>query len=308
MSGELEILRFENEGVPLQAILTGATDGPWVVLIHGFPDTPYNWSGVAKLLGQLGYRVAMPWLRGYTEESASKEFEYGVMPAVRDLTELMRALGNPPAHVVGHDWGSIVASVHANSQVNTWTSVSLLAVPPFEGLAGSPWKVLRTLPAQLKRSSYMWEMQKEDSCDRLAANHCEAVRTLWKEWSPGWEFTDSQFDAVKDVFSKPLLGWAATRYYRSLFTLHKRDTWLTGLGAMGRLVHPVLALSGEKDGCMGKDFQEAMFGVAESNPLLRTHLVPGCGHFLQAERPAEVAALLHEHFQLANARLFTTTT
>lgn len=299
MPTQFEILKYQSGDVPMQAIVMGEQEGDWVVLLHGFPDTPYSWSGVAKLLTSLGYRVVMPWLRGYTKESASREFEYGVMPSVRDLNALMLTLGSPKAHLVGHDWGAVIASVHANSQINAWLSVSLLAVPPFEGLMGSPLKVWRTLSGQLKLSSYMWEMQKENSNARLAANDCAAVRQLWEQWSPGWEFSEDQFEAVKQVFSDPEMGWAATRYYRSLFTYHRRDTWLTVIGAMGRMVRPVLALAGEKDGCMGKEFQEAMFSGAEKNPSLRTHLVPGCGHFLQAERPAEVAALLHEHFQTA---------
>lgn len=299
MQTQFKILKYQNAEVPLQAMISADQEGDWVVLLHGFPDTPCSWSPVAQLLVSFGYKVAMPWLRGYTKDSASPDFEYGVMPAVRDLNELMMALGLPKAHLVGHGCGSTVAAVHANSQINSWLSVSLLAVPPLEGLLGAPLKVWRTLPEQLRRSAYMWDMQKDDSSQTLSADNCAAVRRLWEEWSPGWVFTEQQFDAVRQVFDDPEMGWAATRYYRSLFTCHRGDTWTALMGAMGRMVRPVLALAGERDGCMDKSFQEAMFIGAEKNPLLKTHVLPGCGHFLHAERPGEVAALLHEHFQTA---------
>jgi len=90
------------------AYLEGGS-GPLVVLLHGWPDTPYTWDHQLAALAGAGFRVAAPWLRGYppTEIPRSGYFDIGTLAV--DVRELIRVLGGGvPCLLVGQDWGASI--------------------------------------------------------------------------------------------------------------------------------------------------------------------------------------------------------
>jgi pimeloyl-ACP methyl ester carboxylesterase len=288
-------LRLQRDGLELSAQLHGPDHAPLVMLVHGFPDTPHSWSGVLPPLLAAGYQVLVPWLRGYTAESVDRSQAYGLLSATGDLQAWHESLGSPPLHLVGHDWGAVLAMTWAGLDDSALSTVSLLAIPPVPG-PSHLWPVVKTLPQQLRLSSYMALMQSEWAPALICRNNAEYVRNLWKRWSPGWAFTEEQFEPTRQVFSDPLNAWAATRYYRALFTLNKPDTRLALQCLMTPLKVPTLALAGLNDGCMGIEFHKALLQTsAFSGGLTVAHLAD-CGHFLQAEKPQEVASALLSHF------------
>src|SRR6185436_17702688 len=80
--------------------------GPLVLLVHGFPDTPYSWDATRATLALAGYRAVAPFTRGYAPTEIPKEEAYDSDTLGRDLIALVRALDPKPAVVVGHDWGA----------------------------------------------------------------------------------------------------------------------------------------------------------------------------------------------------------
>ncbi len=271
----------------------GPDQGPVVMLVHGFPDTPHSWNGVTKGLVQAGYLVVRPWLRGYTIGSVSPDANYDPFNAGLDLLAWRNLFEGREVHLVGHDWGAVAGMAAAVTDPQEWTTLSLLAIPPFQKVE----RAWRLLPKQLVLSAYMLEMQSAKAPARLVANQFGRIRAFWNSWSPGWKYSESEIQPVLDAFSNPGVAWAATRYYRSLFTLHRAAT--RSIYALSRkpLKVPTLVLAGERDGCMQAALLKPMVEVGCFPKGVRTSILPACGHFLQAEQPGAVLQELLAHLR-----------
>lgn len=283
-------LKLHHDGLQLTARHFGPTEAPLVMLVHGFPDTPHTWDGLIPLLLDAGYQVLAPWLRGYTVASAHRRARYDLLAVAADLTAWQHALGDPPTHLVGHDWGAFATMIATKRAPQQWLSATLLAIPPFGG--GFAPAAARYLPAQTVMSSYIPVMQSGASPRLLTRDNAAFVRRLWQRWSPGWAFTDLEFAPTAQVFTNPDLAWATTRYYRSLFTVHRAPTreFLRLLMSPPAPL-PTLALAGDRDGCMSPDLQRVLSAHAGTDSAQ----LRDCGHFLQAENPTAVAELLLPH-------------
>ncbi|MFB8000848.1 alpha/beta fold hydrolase [Nocardia sp. NPDC056000] len=283
-------LELRRDGLLLSARQFGEADAPLVMLLHGFPDSPHSWDGLIPLLVDSGFQVLTPWLRGYTPESARRHARYDLMAVADDIAAWHRALGGPPTHLVGHDWGAFAAMVLSKRQPRQWLSLTQLAIPPFG--AGFPAAAARQLPRQTVMSSYIPVMQSGASHRLLTRHDAAFVRRLWRRWSPGWDFTDAEFAPTATVFTDPATARAATRYYRSLFTVHRAPTRRFHRVLMAAPAPiPTLALSGARDGCMSPPMQLALARSAGVDAAQ----IPDAGHFLHAEQPAAVAEHLLPH-------------
>jgi len=85
-------------------------EGPPVVLLHGFPEFWYSWRHQLPALAAAGFRAVAPDLRGYgLSEKPRGVGAYRIETLVADVAALVRHLGEGPAHIVGHDWGGVLA-------------------------------------------------------------------------------------------------------------------------------------------------------------------------------------------------------
>jgi pimeloyl-ACP methyl ester carboxylesterase len=101
-------LRADVDGVGIEYEITG--DGPPVVLLHGFPDSGRLWRHQVPGLVQAGFKVIVPDLRGYGRSDKPTEAQaYTMNLLVDDVLAVISAAGAERAHVVGHDWGAVVA-------------------------------------------------------------------------------------------------------------------------------------------------------------------------------------------------------
>ena len=92
------------------ALADGPADGDLVLLLHGFPETSYEWRAQLAALGRAGYRAVAPDQRGYAPRRASPDVaDYHVDHLVSDVLGFADALGAERFHLVGHDWGGFVA-------------------------------------------------------------------------------------------------------------------------------------------------------------------------------------------------------
>jgi pimeloyl-ACP methyl ester carboxylesterase len=160
----------------------GPQSGPPVVLLHGFPQTSASFHAVAQVLAADGCRSIAMDQRGYSPGARPAEVAaYGVEHLVGDVVGLLDSLGLPAAHVVGHDWGSIVAWSMAATRpdrVRTLTAVSVPHPRAMFELLGD------TGPAgdeQRRRSDYvnLFRLDGERAEDVLLANNARALHDLF---------------------------------------------------------------------------------------------------------------------------------
>ena len=137
--------------VRLHVVEAGPPHGERVVLLHGFPEFWYGWRHQIPALARAGYRVIVPDQRGYHRSSKPRRIQaYGIRHLVRDVRALIDATGGAPAHVVGHDWGAMVAWALAARAPQYVRRLGILNVPHPHVMR----ETLRTDPAQRIRSLY----------------------------------------------------------------------------------------------------------------------------------------------------------
>ncbi|MDR0342918.1 MAG: alpha/beta hydrolase, partial [Nocardiopsaceae bacterium] len=104
--------------------------GPLVLLIHGFPETSYSWRRQLPALADAGFRAAAIDVRGYGRSSKPAAVAaYRMTELVADNVAVVRALGAESAVVVGHDWGSPIATSSALIAPEVFPAVGMLSVP-----------------------------------------------------------------------------------------------------------------------------------------------------------------------------------
>jgi len=137
--------------VDLHAVVAGPDDGEPVVLLHGFPECWYAWHDLIGPLAAAGYRVVAPDQRGYNRSDKPNPVSaYRVDALAGDVSGLLDAIGADDAHIVGHDWGALVAWWLALHDPDRVRSLSALNVPHPTVLR----RALVTDPRQLLRSWY----------------------------------------------------------------------------------------------------------------------------------------------------------
>jgi pimeloyl-ACP methyl ester carboxylesterase len=108
----------------------GPTDGPPVVLLHGFPQFNTSWIPVMDRLAAQGYHCVAPNQRGYSPRARPRRRrDYVAKELVGDVVALIDALGVPKAHLVGHDWGATVAWAAAALAPDRLATMTILSVP-----------------------------------------------------------------------------------------------------------------------------------------------------------------------------------
>ena len=89
-------------------IYADSGEGPTVVLLHGFPDTPHGWADARDALNGAGYRTVVPYLRGYHPDTIVAGRGYGAREISEDVVRLLDAIDADQAVLVGHDWGAAI--------------------------------------------------------------------------------------------------------------------------------------------------------------------------------------------------------
>ncbi len=142
---------FSRDGLTFDVDDSGPSDGPAVVLLHGWPQDRTSWHRVAPGLVDAGMRVLAPDLRGYSPGAAPPHHhDYAIEVLVEDVTALLDAAGVERAHVVGHDWGGALAWAVAARRPERVASLTVLSTPSPSGMAHGVRH-----GDQLRRSAYM---------------------------------------------------------------------------------------------------------------------------------------------------------
>lgn len=139
--GTLDVLVWEPDAEPTATVLA----------LHGFPESAWEWSLVAKLLVREGVRVVAPMQRGYAVGARPVEVgDYDIVHLTADALAVIDHLGLESVNVLGHDWGASVAWWLAGHHPERCASLVAISVPHLSAFADA----LRSDPDQQARSAY----------------------------------------------------------------------------------------------------------------------------------------------------------
>jgi pimeloyl-ACP methyl ester carboxylesterase len=181
----------------------GPANGPAVVLLHGWPYDIYSFVDVAPLLASAGYRVIVPYLRGYgSTRFLSAETMRNGQPSVVavDIVALMDALGIEKATLAGFDWGARTADIIAA----LWPERCKALVSVSGYLIGSQESGKIPLPPKAELEWwYQFYFATERGREGYDKYRHDFSKLIWQLASPKWEFTDATFDRSAAAFNNP---------------------------------------------------------------------------------------------------------
>jgi pimeloyl-ACP methyl ester carboxylesterase len=181
----------------------GPATGPPVILLHGWPYDIHSFVDVAPLLAARGYRVIVPYLRGYgstrfLSDSTVRNGQQSVVAV--DIIALMDALKIQKAIIGGFDWGARTADIIAV----LWPERCKAIVSVSGYLIGSPAANKQPLPP---KAELPWWYQFYFATDRgklgYAQNTHDFNKLIWQTASPKWNFDDATYDRTAQSFNNP---------------------------------------------------------------------------------------------------------
>lgn len=287
----MEVFTIESAVGERRFTALTAGDGVPVLCLHGFPDHHRTFRHQLPALADAGYRAVAPLLRGYEPSSQGehKVSDFHPLQIATDVIAWARELGaGSPIHLLGHDWGAIVAYAACGIAPELFRSATTIAVPPLHAMESG----MRKYPGQIRNSWYTLFFQLRGVSDRFVArNDFAFIERLWRDWSPGWSCEPEEMEALKATFRQPDVLWYALAYYRATLNPFLADSRELRRRTNEPIDVPTLTITGARDGCMDTRMYDCV------DPALfpggyRTERIPGGGHFVHLECPTEVNRLL----------------
>jgi pimeloyl-ACP methyl ester carboxylesterase len=273
----------------------GPSDGPAVLLLHGWPDDPRGWRKVATRLHAAGFRTVSPYLRGFgpTRFLAGDTVRDGRGVALaQDAIDLANALRLERFAVVGHDWGARAAYTLAALFPERVTRIVGIA------LAYQP-RGSFTLPpfSQARRFWYQWFMTLDGGADAMRADPTGFARIQWDTWSPpGW-FDDAEFATTAKSFANSDWTKVTLHAYRGRWqpvaSDSRYDVLQSRLSETEAISTPTLMIQGGMDYCDEPSSSEGLDAYFTGG--YRRIVLGDIGHFPPREAPDAVADAVIEH-------------
>lgn len=273
---------FRRDGLTFDVRDAGPVDGEPVVLLHGFPQDSAAWDSVAPALHQHGLRTLAPDQRGYSPMARPRgRSHYRLRHTAGDVLALLDAAGLERAHVVGHDWGGIVAWAMGAWYPDRVRTLTALSVPH----PGAMAKALTTSDQGL-RSAYMGLFQLPLLPERLllAGNGAVLRRALR---SGG--LSDDVVDHYVRRMQEPGALSAALAWYRAL-------PW-SGRDPVGTVRVPTLHVWSTGDAFLGRTATEATARFVDAP--YRLEVLEGVPHWIPELAADRVAGLITAHVRSA---------
>ena len=269
----------------------GPTDGPVVLLLHGWPYDIYSYVDVAPLLASAGYRVIVPYLRGYgTTRFLSSETVRNGQPSVvaLDITALMDALKIEKATIAGFDWGARSANIIAA----LWPERCRAMVSVSGYLIGSQESGKMPLPP---KAELEWWYQYYFVTERGRLGYDkyrhDFAKLIWKTASPKWDFDDATFDRSAASFDNPDHVSIVIHNYRWRLGLAegepKYDDLEKRLAEGPVITVPTITLEGDANGAPHPD--ASSYAKKFSGKYSHRIIKGGVGHNLPQEAPQAFA-------------------
>jgi len=269
----------------------GPANGTAVLLLHGWPYDIHSYVDVAPLLAEAGYRVIVPYLRGYgtTRFLSSKTFRNGQPAAVAlDTVALMDALKIEKAILAGFDWGARTANIIAA----LWPERCKAMVSVSGYLIGSQEAGKVPLPPS---AELQWWYQFYFATERGRAGYDkyrrDFARLIWQLASPKWDFDDATFARSAAAFDNSDHVGVAIHNYRWRLGLAEGepqyDALEKRLAKAPVITAPTLTLEGDANGAPHPD--ASSYARKFSGKYAHRVIQGGIGHNLPQEAPQAFA-------------------
>ena len=281
----------ETNGVRLHVVTAGPTDGELVLLLHGFPEFWYAWHHQIPVLSDAGYRVVAPDMRGYNCSAKPEGVgAYHIDELVGDVAGLVSAFDRESAHVVGHDWGGLVAWQTAIDRPDVVDRLAVLNAPHPSAYE----RALRQSLTQLRKSWYVAYFQLPVIPELgLGWNDYAVLDRLLGDGPVRPDaFTETDIQRYKQALGRPGARRAALNYYRALARRNARLTLTQGgVGDLPVRV-PTLLVWGQQDDALDISLTT---GLDEWVDDIRIERLPEASHWVQFDAPEQVSALLVDY-------------
>jgi pimeloyl-ACP methyl ester carboxylesterase len=276
---------------------SGPSDGPLVLLLHGWPYDIHSYADVAPLLAAKGYRVIIPYVRGCgtTQFLSADTFRNGQPAAVaQDVIDLMDALKIKRAVVGGFDWGGRSANIVAA----LWPERCKATVAVSGYLIASPAANKLPLPPA---AEYQWWYQFYFATERGALGYDkyrhEFGKLIWQLASPKWGFDDATFQRTATSFDNPDYAAIVIHNYRFRLALVDGEAKYADLEArlakLPEITVPTITLEGDANGAPHYPDDSAYRKRFTGKYAYRV-ITGGIGHNLPQEAPRAFADAIVE--------------
>lgn len=308
---------IETNGIRMR-IAEAGTDGPLIILAHGWPESWYSWRHQFAPLVAAGYRVVAPMMRGYGDTDAPADVDaYDIVHLANDMVGVLDALGEETAIMAGHDWGALVAWNSVLLHPERFTALIAMSVPYGGRARQSPlvtWQqnfgdnfyyiLYHNEPGGVAEAEYdadprglLSRLYLSPSSPREAPTITDPKRSAggWigrlgaPRGLPDW-LKQEDLDYIVAQFEKSGFR-GGVNYYRNFHRNWEITPQLDGV----KITVPTLFIAGSRDvviaGASQEQLQGSMGRVVDD--LRGVVLIPEIGHWVQQEAPdATNAAML----------------
>ncbi len=272
-------LEFDVNGLRFPAIAAGPEDGEVVLCLHGFPQFADSWDAVLRACAEAGFRAVAFDQRGYsTHARPSSTKDYAVPNLLSDVLSIANQLGAKRFHLVGHDWGGLLAWMLAAWHPDQVRTVAVLSTPHPDALRHA----LLHDKDQQHKSRYipLFKAPFHVAEGMLLADDAKLLRSAYQGIVPA-----GQVNANVRRFQEPKALTAALNWYRAWDS--KKET--------GPVTVPALFIWGTEDIALGRTAAEATASFAKGP--YRFEPLDGLSHWLLDEAPERISQLLLEHLK-----------
>ncbi len=264
----------------------GSADAPPLLMLHGWPESSYCWKGVAEALGD-DLRMIVPDLRGLGDsERTLDDGAYAKQALGEDMLSLLDTLGIDRCAVAGHDWGGAVAqevALAAPERVSRLVLLNIVVLPNARGNAAAQ----AALQGRGARALWYQFFQAAPALPEamIPGNERAWLGHFLKTWSTDG-FPADAFDEYVRCYAIEHTPATGAAYYRSYKQDMQRWSDIAGV----RFAMPGLYIYGRHDPVIVPEFTWHLEDVFDDVRLEQLE----ASHFVQEEKPAEVAALMRE--------------
>jgi pimeloyl-ACP methyl ester carboxylesterase len=271
---------------------TGRPDGVPVVLLHGWPYDIHSFVDVAPLLSSAGFRVIVPYLRGYgTTRFLSRETRRNGQPAAvaLDVVALMESLKIEKAVLAGFDWGARTANIIAA----LWPDRCQAMVSVSGYLIGSQAAGRAALPPA---AEFQWWYQYYFATERGRSGYDkyrhDFAKLIWQLASPQWKFDDAVFERTASSFDNPDHVDIVVHNYRWRLGTAEGEANYNDveqrLAEAPVIAVPTITLEGDANGAPHPD--PSSYARKFAGKYAHRTITGGVGHNLPYEAPEAFAA------------------
>lgn len=268
--------------------------GKLVILLHGFPDFWYSWRYQIPVLSK-SYRVVAPDLRGYNKSDKPKGIEnYTTSLLVQDISNLIEALGENKASIVGHDWGGFVAWNLAMTAPEKVSNLIIINCPHPVPLLQAFWSMRFQ---QLQKSWYVFFFQTPKVPEEiLSRNNCQVLqRMLLGSFNNKKVLDEEDIQLYIEAWSQQGALAASINYYRANWNpaniLSMPEDYQVGLiQRFPKIKCRTLVIWGEKDIALEKSLTVGLEEYIENTCQIK--YFPNLGHWIHNEEPDAVNSII----------------